>query len=597
MTEAYPTRRALRELNRRPRRSWVVRWVLVGVGAAILLVIGWVGVRGAIAAVQLQSVMPAVAQVKDDLKKLDLEAAQATVGDIAEKTASAHALTSDPVWRLWEAIPGLGPNFTGVRELAAIADDIVASIMVPVSALGDDLDLDALKPVDGRIDVSSFARATPVVVQAQADLERIYAEVVDLDTSGALGPVREAHDQLEGMLAPLLPVMDQGTAFLELLPGLLGADGPRSYLVVFQNNAESRALGGHSGSWLDVSIDDGKITLGTQTSVHSLKTGDVPVLALPADQLDVWPGAGVDPANSTMVPRLDQSAATAAAFWNNRYPTNPQVVVFVDPVALGYLLAATGPIELPTGDVIDTKNAADFLLNGVYIKYPRNEDQDAVFNSLAKSMFEAILSGDFNPAEAAKAALKAADEHRLLVWSFREDEQAAFAKLPFTLDTPQSDATHTEFGVYITDNLGSKMTYYIDGTVELGQAQCAAGDYEYAVKVTLHNRVTAAEGAQLPNYVSNRSGGSLRVYVTLYAPPGSEIVREAAVGWDPTFVTLNGTDGEYPVMTQRLILDPELTITGTYIIRAEAPLSPTELSAYVTPLARTIPVTQFDYSC
>lgn len=597
MTEAYPTRRALRELNWRPRRFWVLRWVLVGVGAALLFLIGWVGVRGAIAAVQLQSVMPAVSQVKDDLKKLDLDAAQGTVGDIAEKTASARALTSDPVWRIWELMPGLGPNFTGVRELAAIADDIVASIMVPVAGLGDELDLDALKPVDGRIDISSFERATPVVAQAQVDLERIYADVVDLDTSGALGPVRDAHDELEGMLAPLLPVMDQGTAFLELLPGLLGADGPRSYLVVFQNNAEARALGGHSGSWLDVGIDDGKITLGTQTSVHALKTGGVPVLALPADQLVVWPGAGVDPANSTMVPRLDQAAATAAAFWNNRFPTQPQVVVFVDPVALGYLLAATGPIELPSGDVIDTKTAADFLLNGVYLTYSDPAEQDVVFNSLAKSMFEAILSGNFNPAEAAKAALKAAAEHRLLLWSFLEDEQDAFAKLPFTLDTPQSDETHTEFGVYITDNLGSKMTYYIDGTVELGQAQCAAGDYEYAVKVSLHNRVTAEEGALLPNYVSNRSGGSLRVYVTLYAPPGSEIVREAAAGWDPTFVTLNGTDGEYPVMTQRVILDPQQTVVGTYIIRTDAPMSPTELSAYVTPLARPIPVTEFDYSC
>ena len=39
---------------------------------------------------------------------------------------------------------------------------------------------------------------------------------------------------------------------------MLGGDGPRNYLLVFQNNAEIRATGGLPGSWAEVHAEDGK---------------------------------------------------------------------------------------------------------------------------------------------------------------------------------------------------------------------------------------------------------------------------------------------------------------------------------------------------
>ena len=598
MTEEYTTRRALRELSRRPsRRAWITRWVLIGVGAALIILVAWVGVRALIAKAELESALPKVSQIKDDLKAVDLDAAQATIGEVASSTANARALTSDPIWRMFELIPLAGPNLTGFRELAAIADDIVANVMLPVASLGDTLDPSALKPVDGRIDPTVFDEAEPVISAARQALEQSYQDVLDLDTSATVAPIAAAHKQVEGMLAPLVPVMGQADDFVKLLPGLLGADGPRTYLLVFQNNSESRALGGHAGSWVEITVDNGKISLNRQSSVHELKTGGVPPIALPSEQLAVWPGAGQDPSNVTMVPRLDQSAETAAAFWAKKFGSTPDLVIFVDPVALGYILSATGPIELPTGDIIDSETAGDFLLNGVYLKYPDPTTQDLVFNTLASTLFGSVLGGNFDPAKAAQAALRAGDEHRLLIWSFDTNEQDTFKSLPFDLSTPQTTEARTEFGVYITDNLGSKMTYYVDAQVELGHAQCSTGDYQYAVRVTLKNIVTAEEGPLLPTYVANISKGALRVLVTIYAPPGSSIVRELAVGWDPTYMTLNGADGEYPVMTQRVILNPEESVTGTFIIATDDADLDKKLGAYVTPLARPIPVSEFDFTC
>lgn len=597
MTDEYPTRRALREITAAPRkriRPW--GWALIGVGALILATLVWVGVRALIAKTELESALPLVSVLKDDLKSADLKGALAVVDTVADKTAVARSMTSDPVWRVYEAIPFLGRNLTVVRELAEVVDDIAQDVMVPVAGLGDTLDIEALKPVDGRLDLSIFEEAAPVISEARTALDSSTERVTAMDASGTLGPVADAHQELADMLTGLAPLMADADDLMAALPQLLGSDGQRNYLVVFQNNSEARALGGHAGSWVMVTVDDGKIDFAEQLTVHALKTGGQPVVQLAADQLAIWPGAGIDPSNVTMVPHLDLSAETAAAFWKTKTGVQPDAVVFIDPVALGYLLKATGPIELPTGDVIDDTNASSFLLNEVYLKYRTDAQQDPIFSSLAKLLFGAILKGDFEPAVLVDAVQKAGKTHRLLAWFFDEDERVATEILSLGLNELTFTDKAAEFGIYITDNLGSKMTYYVDAQVQLGQAVCSTGELQYQVKVTLTNTVTPELAGTLPIHVANRAGGALRVLVTLYGPPGSEFVRPLAVGWDPTFVTLNGTDGPNPAMAQRIILNPGESITGTYVLTAPDQVE-RALSAYVTPLARATPIDEFEFTC
>lgn len=596
MTDDYPTRRAVRETYKRRRRVTPVGWILIGVGAALVLSVTWVGVRALIAKNELESALPLVSVLQDDLKAADLKGALDVVDTVADKTALARSMTSDPVWRAYEVIPFLGRNLTVVRELAEVVDDIAQDVMVPVAGLGDTLDIEALKPVDGRLDLSIFEDAAPVISEARTALDSSTQRVTSMDASGTLGPVADAHQELEDMLTGLAPLMADADDLIAVLPQLLGSEAQRNYLVVFQNNSESRSLGGHAGSWVMVTVDDGKIGFANQVTVHALKTGGQPVVALAPDQLAIWPGAGVDPSNVTMVPHLDLSAETAAAFWKAKTGVQPDAVVFIDPVALGYLLKATGPIKLPTGDVIDSSNASTFLLNEVYLKYRTDAQQDPIFGSLAKLLFGAVLKGDFEPSVLVDAVQKAGKTHRLLAWFFNEEERAATEILSLGLDDLTFTDEDAEFGLYITDNLGSKMTYYVDAQVQLGQAVCSAGELQYQVKVTLTNIITPEQAASLPVHVSNRAGGALRVLVTLYGPPGSEFVRPLAVGWDPTFVTLNGTDGPNPAMAQRVILNPGESVTGTYVLTAPDQVERT-LSAYVTPLARATPIEEFDFTC
>lgn len=559
----------------------------------VVFVTAWVGIRALQAKTELESAMSLVAQAKDDFEQGNTGSVQGTVEEVAARTASARELTSDPVWRVAEFVPVLGANLTGFRELAGITDQVAQGVGLPISAIAGSLDVAALKPQAGRIDLAPFDDVGIVLDDAGVVLDDALARVQSLDTSGAIAPIQDAHAELEGLLEPLAPSINQAADLLTALPGLLGADGPRTYLIVFQNNAEARALGGHAGSWVQINADAGTLTLARQESVGILRT-PTPVIPLTYEQIILFPGAGSDPSNVTIVPRLELSAQTASAFWNNRFGVQPNSVLFIDPVAIGYLLAATGPIELPSGDVIDSGNASQFLLSGVYLKYATNEEQDAVFGAFVQAMFGKLMGGEFEPATLLSAGLRAGDEKRILTWFFDETEREQLSSLSSSLATPVHDDETVGFGLYVTDNLGSKMTYFLDAKVELGQQVCA-GEGRYQVRATFTNRVTADEGAALPWYIGREQGGLLRILVTLYAPPGSSFVE--ATGWDPTFTPVQATEGEYPAMVQRLDLAPGQSTTTTFVMSAPDVDLDRELEAYVTPLARPIPVTGFEYSC
>ena len=76
--------------------------------------------------------------------------------------------------------------------------------------------------------------------------------------------VRGEHDATTALLAT------------RAVPGMLGADGPRRYLVLFENPAESRASGGVIGDFAEVTAVDGRLSLVKVGSVGELDSSGNP---------------------------------------------------------------------------------------------------------------------------------------------------------------------------------------------------------------------------------------------------------------------------------------------------------------------------------
>ena len=75
---------------------------------------------------------------------------------------------------------------------------------------------------------------------------------------------------------------------VNLLPGMLGADGERRFLVVFQNNAEVRSTGGMPGAMSLVETREGRVAMTRQMAASDFPRLTEPVLPLTTDEQTVF---------------------------------------------------------------------------------------------------------------------------------------------------------------------------------------------------------------------------------------------------------------------------------------------------------------------
>jgi hypothetical protein len=542
-------------------RGRVVAWWIAG--AIVVLVAGaaWVGVRALLAKDALQDAVPLAAKIQDEIVAGDAPAAAQTLKRLSSHATSAASLTSDPVWRAFEVVPMLGSNLAAGRELASIVDEISTSVVGPLSEIAGGLQLSDFKPADGAINVQPLVDAQPRVAAASKALARAEDRVRSIETSNTLPQVQKAKEDLQSAVVDAAGKIDAVDRAVRLVPNMLGASGPRDYLLLFQNPAELRASGGIPGAVALVHTDAGNINLAAQASSADFPSYKMPVLPLPDETAVIYGDiVGKYVQDVTLTPDFDLTGRLAREMWRREHGVEADGVMSVDPVALSYLLKATGPITLPTGDVLSAGNAVKMLLSDAYARYEDPKDQDVFFAAAAESVFSAVSSGNADPKALIEALARAGSEHRVLVWSAHPEDQAVLADTTLAGGLPRSDGGTNRFGVYLNDATGAKMDMYLDVRIGVGQVTCRKdGRPNYGVSVNLTNTAPADAGAALPEYVTGGgvfgvTPGSVKTLVSVYGVPGMQnlgVARDGApVGYHPT------TDSTHPVSLASVELAP-----------------------------------------
>ncbi|WP_260856213.1 DUF4012 domain-containing protein [Microbacterium sp. BH-3-3-3] len=486
-----------------------------------LVATAWIGVRAATAYGHLQAAESTVATAASALD--DPSTAVSALASVSADTSEARSLTSDPVWELAETLPWVGPQLAAVSTTTAAVDAAVSQALAPLSAASAGLSVDALRPVDGVIDVTRIAAIAPAADSAHVGLAQAAGEVAAIDRSPLIGRVADAVSRSAEVLKRAADAADALSRATRLVPAMLGAERPRSTLVLFENNAEWRSLGGVVGAVAQLDTRDGRMTLTAQASTADFAAmGDAPVVDLPADVIDVYdtrPARFIQ--NTTQVPDFSVGAPVAREMWRRLTGNTVDSVVALDPVTLSYLLRATGPVTLPSGDELTADNAVPLLLSDVYRRFPDPRTQDAFFQSASASVFQALAGGRFDPAAVIDAVSRAGAERRLLVWNADAVEQATLDGTTLQGALPVSDTARSTFGVYLNDGTGSKMDYYLHPEVET--AWCD-GD-RASLHVSLRNDAPDAES--LPRYVTGGGDygvpvGDALTGVYVYLPLGAE---------------------------------------------------------------------------
>lgn len=567
--------------RRTPTRTagLVFAWAVATVLAVCVLAAAWIGVRGALAYDHLRSAQSSVTTATTSID--DPEAATAALGAVGDDTAAARALTSDPVWRLASGLPWIGPQLAAVSQVSAAIDDVAAEGLAPLADAASGLSLDALKPTDGAYDIARIAALEPAAAAAASSLSGADRSLSAIDRGPLLGLVRDAVADAGDLVGDAADSADALHRATRLVPAMLGAEGPRSYLVVFQNNAEWRSMGGIVGAVAQIDTDGGRLSLTAQGSSGDFGASrDEPFVTLPDEILSIFdtrPARYIQ--NVTQVPDFAIGAPIAREMWLRSSGTAVDGVLALDPVALSYLLRATGPITLPTGDELTSDNAVSLLLDEVYRRYTDPTQQDEFFQSAAASVFQALADGRADPSALIDALGEAGEQRRLLLWNADADEQAVLDGTTLQGALPVTDDERTMFGVYLNDGTGSKMDYHL--AVDVETAWCGADSA--SVRVALRN--DAPDPATLPAYVTGGGAfgvpvGEALTGVYVYLPEGAALADQLSTSDGAPAGFAGGTDRGRQVVKWSVQLAPGQQ--AVLDLRVTTPMTPV-LDALLTP--------------
>lgn len=579
------------------RRSRLLLGLVVVVG---VLVVGavWIVVRGQQAADALTSARAGVTQVRASLAAGDSARAAQQLAVVQGDTSRAVNATSDPVFAIASAIPVLGATPSAVSEVAEAADALAQDALPDLLDAGAALSPDNLRADGDQLNLDAFEQAAPRLESAAASLSAITADVAGIDTGGTPARVQDAVSGLQTQLDDALAETQSAVRGATLIPPMLGAEDERRYFLALQSNNEARGTGGFFGSYGVVTADDGRVDvrqLAPSSKLADQTYDELPLdfgrdyAALYNDDPAAWAGAN-------MSPHYPYAAQLWLKMWQDRTGDRLDGAITTDPVALSYLLEATGPVTLPDGRVIDADNVVSFTENEIYFLIEDDAERDAYLQLVARASLDAVFSGKADPRALIDALGRAAGERRLLVYSERVNEQKQLAASSVGGALPGDAAPFA--GLATINGGGNKLDYYLGQSLTYELIGCTPeGGRRSQITVTYQN--TAPDDGGLPLYVAQRldrplgqdglpqnGGGDHFFYSQVYATAGSSLV--SAVRDGKAFPVGQGEEQGHTVFQSRIEL--AAGASTTLVFEVAEPAADGDLSTFVTPLVKPITV-------
>lgn len=501
----------------------------LGIIAGLLLVAGlWVGWQVWQVNRDLSDAVEHAENIQSAVEQRDTDALRSELDALRTASSAATNRTSGATWSFVEALPLFGDDAEGVEVASRVLDGLAADGIEPLVTVSERID--DLLPRDGAIDPAVVAEIAEPVAAAEQAFARAEQDLADVDPDGFVGRLGEQFTTFRDRVTQASSGLHSATIATEVLPSMLGGDGKRHYLLVFQNNAEVRATGGLPGAVSYVEADNGALALRKHVAGASFGEQAEPVLALTDAEVDLYDVVlGTYFLDANMTPDVPRAAELMKARWDLEYPKQSvDGVLMIDAVAIAYLLEATGPMTVD-GIRLTSDNLVDELLHESYMRLPEPDAQDAFFAQVAFAAFEKFTAGVDNPAGLLRALGKAADERRVLVHSFDVAEQTKLSNTAIAGDYSGegSGRDRPKVAVTLNDTTGAKMSYFLRYEVDVTPTACLGGVQTYSAKARVRS-VAPPKAADLPGYITGAGQfgvepGSQLVTLRIFGPVGGEI--------------------------------------------------------------------------
>jgi len=317
---------------------------------------------------------------------------------------------------------------------------------------------------------SGVQNASGELESAQSDLEKVNPDNLPPEIKGDFLEIRQ---KLPLANASLKNFLDYSQIFLDIL----GYNGPRKYLFLFENNQEMRATGGFIGSYGILDISNGRVKKLFVDDIYN-PDGQLKARIVPPEPIQkmsaVWTMH-----DANWFPDFPVSAEKVSWFYEKTGGPTVDGVIAVTPELLCDLLEITGPIEMPEYDTtVDARNFIEKTQYEVEIDYDRELNRPKKFVAdLTPKILDRVFTerGLVPMMRTLKAFNVALSEKHLLLYSRNYGIQKLISDQKWSGEILQTDkdylsVVNTNINGFKTDgvideSIGHKSEIHHDGSI------------------------------------------------------------------------------------------------------------------------------------
>ncbi|MCG2787409.1 MAG: DUF4012 domain-containing protein [Anaerolineae bacterium] len=316
-------------------------------------------------------------------------------------------------------VPEYGGELAASQDLLAYADSLLAAADGAVQAAAPILEQEDPATLPPERLVGLLAQAGPQLSEARTHLEQAFAARARLQPE-SFSP--QIGNMISDDLDPLTALMQDSLSLAIELPRALGAsdEGPKTYLLLAQNEDELRPTGGFITAAGTVLVQDGRVSKPVFVNSGFLEDWSKPYPTAPWQLAHYMNSPVLIFRDATWFTNYPTTALYAEQLYSYVNAHSVDGVIAFDQQFLVKLLQATGPLKVPGEPAaVSAGNVIELIRQS---KQPTAEDladpewdNKQFLNDIAPVLMAEVISGRVGWERLAETFLTALEERSLLI--------------------------------------------------------------------------------------------------------------------------------------------------------------------------------------
>lgn len=508
---------------------------------------------------EFQSAACDLKRAASGLEDLDADRADERLQSALASIDSARGYLGHPALEIAGVLPGISrdldvlDSLTDVAERAARSGRVGAKVVHDLG-MSEGASFDEVYS-DGKVNLDALVEARSSVEEAR---EHLLAARDSLRAAprATFGKIRSSRSTAGSLVAEALRSLDDTSVVLEDLPGVLGGEGQRTYLLAFQAPSEARGGGGLIGVYGLLRAEDGALDMIEVAPIRDLVPHLTGKVKGPAWFESLYGGldglGGWREANSS--PTFPVTSRILLKMYERSTGDRLDGVMAMDPVVVAEMLEGIGPIRTSGyAEPVHSGNAGRVLMRDIYLRFAgREDDQNRFLRDLVDEIWARLGDGDVDAKKLMEALARSISSGRLKFYSSERTERDALSVAGIDGD-PRSHGPNTQM-IFHNNFAANKIDWYLSRAQSTTVSIDEEGTGHFVTRIQLANNAPRGQRSLLKKSDVNELPSGMNLMSLHFMLPEGAEVGEMYSGSTPIEHFEGSEAGTYPVVWSPLQL-------------------------------------------